>query len=121
MAERTPENNLLMFCFHNFHNNIFWAPNVNMEIKAAQGTILIKRELLLKNDGYRPWKYGADTEFLKRIQKQINGNMIMSGLFFRRVHKAPEGVRKELIRQVTNITGEEDPVIKLETVECMSL
>jgi len=61
----------------------------------TDGTIFYKKRVIELSGGYRDWICGADSEFLKRINKRVKIKQIEKGLFRRRIHNNALTVRSD--------------------------
>jgi glycosyltransferase involved in cell wall biosynthesis len=75
------KNDCVLLSFQTMTNNIV----NNDELNFAAGVFAIKKDLILKMNGFEPWKVSADSEFIKRLHKHTTKihNLDTLGFYYR--------------------------------------
>jgi len=75
------QNDCVLLLFQTITNNIV----NNDELNFAAGVFAIKKDLILKMNGFEPWRVSADSEFIKRLHKHTTKihNLDTLGFYYR--------------------------------------
>jgi glycosyltransferase involved in cell wall biosynthesis len=75
------KNDCVLLSFQTMTNNIV----NNDELNFAAGVFAIKKDLILKMNGFEPWRVSADSEFIKRLHKHTTKthNLDTLGFYYR--------------------------------------